>query len=151
MARYSTSTSSSGLTYVVFGSRTGGRTTGFKFRACGSDENLPASLEDAVAADLSTRGNKPTIVDGAMPQARRLILDSAFDADTVAMMGDVFDAAWGLIEAAFNGQPQSTIDDARTLLASNIVHQVKVGLSHPDILQEEAIRVVRQRYPSLRI
>ena len=91
-----------------------------------------------------------TVVD-AMPQARRLILDSAFAPDTVAMMGDAFDTAWGMIEPAFNGQPQSTIDDARTLLASNIVHQAKVGLSHPDILQEEAIRVVRQRYPSLRI
>ena len=102
-------------------------------------------------ADLSTRGNKPTIVDGAMPQARRLILDSAFDADTVAMMGDVFDAAWGLIEAAFTGQPQATIDDARTLLASTIIHQVKLGLSHPDILQEEAIKMMRERFPTLRI
>lgn len=87
----------------------------------------------------------------AMPQARRLIDDSAYDADTVAMMGDAFDTAWDMIEAAFKGQPQATIDDARTLLASTIIHQVKLGLSHSDILQEEAIRVMRERFPTLRI
>ena len=86
-----------------------------------------------------------------MSQARRLIDDSAYDADTVAMMGDAFDTAWGMIEPAFKGQPQAIIDDARTLLASTIIHQVKLGLSHPDILQEEAIRVMRQRFPTLRI
>ena len=74
-----------------------------------------------------------------MPNARRLIHDSAYDADTVAMMGDAFDAAWGMIEPAFTGQPQATIDDARTLLASTIIHQ------------EETIRVMREKFPTLRI
>ena len=67
------------------------------------------------------------------------------------MMGDAFDTAWGMIEPAFTGQPQAIIDDARTLLSSTIIHQVKLGLSHPDILQEEAIRVMRERFPTLRI
>ena len=66
------------------------------------------------------------------------------------MMGDAFDTAWGMIEAAFKGHPQATIDDARILLARAIIHHVKVGLSHPDVVQEEAIGTVRRRYPSLR-
>ena len=116
----------------------------------GAARRLGASTRSR-AGDLSTLGNKPTIVVAAMPQARRLIDDAAYDADTVAMMGDVFDAAWGMIEVAFKGQPQAIIDDARILLARAIIHHVKVGLSHPDVLQEEAIGTVRRRYPSLRI
>ena len=86
-----------------------------------------------------------------MPQARRLIDDSAYDADTVAMMGGTFDAAWGMIEPAFNGQPQATIDDARILLARAIIHHVKFGLLQPEPLKKEAIGTVRRRYPTLRI
>ena len=35
-----------------------------------------------------------------LPTGRKLA-DSAFDPDTVAMMGDAFDTAWGMIEPAF--------------------------------------------------
>jgi hypothetical protein len=86
-----------------------------------------------------------------MPAGHKLIHDSAFDADTVKMMGEVFDAAWGTIGPAFRGLPQATIDNARTVLASNIIQGVRVGLVHPEALKNEAIAAVRQRFPSLRI
>ena len=86
-----------------------------------------------------------------MPQAHKLIHACAYDDNTVAMMGDAFDTAWGMIEAAFKGHPQATIDDARTLLARAIIHHVKFGLTHSAVLQEEAVGAVRRRYPSLRI
>jgi len=86
-----------------------------------------------------------------MPQVRTLFLDPAFDADTVAMMGDTFDAVWRMIEPAFNLQSQATIDDARTTLARAIIHYVSQGIVRADILKDEAIRAVKLTYPTLPI
>ena len=86
-----------------------------------------------------------------MPQIRRLFADSAFDADDVKMLGELFDQAWASIEPAFNGMPKATIDNARTVLAQNIIEHVKIGLLQPEALKNEAIKAVRQKFPSLRI
>ena len=86
-----------------------------------------------------------------MGHARKLIHDSAFDPDTVRMMGDAFDAAWGKIEPALKAQPPSIVDGARMLLSSAIIERVNVGLMHPSILQDEAIGVVKGSYPQLPI
>ena len=84
-----------------------------------------------------------------MPQVRRLFLDSAFDADTVKMMGEVFEAAWRMVEPAFNLQPQATIDDGRATLAKAIIHFVSQGMLNTDVLTDEAIRAVKLTNPSL--
>ena len=86
-----------------------------------------------------------------MGPGHKLIHDSAFDADTVKMMGEVFDAAWGELVPAFRGLPLATIDKARTVLASNIILGVRVGLVQPEALKNEAIAAVQQKFPSLRI
>ena len=86
-----------------------------------------------------------------MPQVRRLFLDSAFDPDTVKMMGELFDQAWASIESAFGGLPQATIDYARTVLACSIIEHSKIGVLQPAALKAEAIGAVRQKFPSLRI
>ena len=86
-----------------------------------------------------------------MPQVRRLFLDSAFDPDTVKMMGELFDQAWASIEPAFSRLPRATIDNARTVLARNIIEDSKIGLLQPDVLKAEAVEAVRRKFPSLRI
>ena len=87
-----------------------------------------------------------------MGPGHKLIHDSAFDADTIKMVDDAFDAAWGKIEPALKAQPQLIVDGARTLLSSAIIERVKVaGLMPPSILQDEAIGVVKGRYPQLPI
>ena len=86
-----------------------------------------------------------------MPQVRTLFLDSAFDPDTVKMMGELFDQAWASIESPFRGLPQATIDNARTVLARNIIQGVRGGLVQPEALKNDAIGAVRQKFPSLRI
>lgn len=86
-----------------------------------------------------------------MPHARQMIHDTAFDPDTITLMGEVLYAAWTLARPAFSGQPQMTIHNARAMLARTIIEGVKAGLQHPDILQKEAMGAVRERYPHLRI
>ena len=99
-----------------------------------------------------TRVVKATIVVGAMAHARKLMHDSEFDAATIKMVDDAFDAAWGKIEPALKAQPQSIVDGARTLLSSAIIERVNVaGLMPASILQDEAIGVVKSSYPQLPI
>ena len=86
-----------------------------------------------------------------MPHASKLIRDSAYDPDTVKLMGELFDQAWASMEPAFGGLPRATIDNARTVLARNIIHHVKNGLQEPEILKAKATDAVRQKFPSLRI
>ena len=85
-----------------------------------------------------------------MPLIRRLFADSAFDSDMVRMMGEVFDTAWGMVAPAFNAQPQSTIDEARTILAKAILYRVGLG-DQAYIVKDEAIRVLKSNYPTLPI
>ena len=82
--------------------------------------------------------------------ARKLIHGSAFDPDTVKMMGELFDQAWASIEPAFSRLPRATIDNARTVLARNIIEHSKIGLLQPEVSKAEAVEAVRQRFPSLR-
>ena len=87
-----------------------------------------------------------------MAHARKLMHDSEFDAATIKMVDDAFDAAWGKIEPALKAQPQSIVDGARTLLSSAIIERVNVaGLMPASILQDEAIGVVKSSYPQLPI
>ena len=60
-----------------------------------------------------------------MAPGHKLIDDAPFDPDTIKMMGEVFVAAWGKLVPAFRGLPLATIDNARTVLASNIIQGVR--------------------------
>ena len=80
---------------------------------------------------------------------RALIEGSAFDAETVRMMGNV-DSAWAAIAPAFRDMPPAFISNARTLLASTVIARVKLGVVHSGLLATEAIEVVRGHFPSLR-
>jgi hypothetical protein len=82
-----------------------------------------------------------------MTKARKLIDGSAFDPDTVKMMGDVLEGAWVTIEPALRAQSPTTIESARRVLATTILSSVAAGLVSPDILRDEAVRVVKRNFP----
>ena len=75
---------------------------------------------------------------------------SAFNPETVRIMGNVLDSAWAAIAPAFREQPQAITDRARTLLANTVIARVKLGVVHPGTLATDAIEVVRSHFPSLR-
>ena len=60
-------------------------------------------------------------------------------------LGDVFDAEWELIQPAFDGWPQPSIESARTTLARVALHLAK-GMTDPDVLGEKLHRVMRHSY-----
>ena len=62
-------------------------------------------------------------------------------------MGDALDSAWALIEPALREQAPTTIESARRLLADSILSSVAAGVASPDILRDEAIRVVKRNFP----
>lgn len=86
-----------------------------------------------------------------MPKTPRLLREAGFDADTVTVMGEVFDAAWTLIAHAFQGQSQSTIDTARSILAKAVIDHFGLGLRDRDLVKDRSIRMVKLTFPSLPI
>lgn len=84
-----------------------------------------------------------------MPEARELIGAAGFDADTVRWMGEIFDAAWALIEHAFQDQSQSTLDMARSTLAKAIIDHVSLGSRDRDVIKDRSIRMVKLTFQSL--
>ena len=82
-----------------------------------------------------------------MTNARKLIDRSAFDPDTVKMMGDVLEGAWAIVEPAFRAQSSATIDSARSMIATTVLSFVAAGLVSPDVLRDEAVSVVKRNFP----
>lgn len=85
-----------------------------------------------------------------MTEALKLIQDSAFDSETVALMGQAFDAAWSDVASDFETQPQAVIDQARTKLAQAVIHLAATGMLEPDMLKGAALDVLRQSDPRLK-
>jgi dihydropteroate synthase len=86
-----------------------------------------------------------------MTRAQKLIRESSTESQKVDLMHEVFDTAWRHIAPALQAQPQEVVDGARNLLATTIIDRVKIGLTQPGILQDEAIGVVKGSYPQLPI
>lgn len=79
-----------------------------------------------------------------MAEAQKLIHESAFDSETVTLMGQVFDAAWSDVASSFATQPQTAVEQARTKLAQAILHLVSTGMVEPNMLKQTALDVMRQ-------
>ena len=79
-----------------------------------------------------------------MAEALKLIHDSAFDSETVTLMGQVFDAAWSKVAGYFETQPQAVVQQERTELARAIIHLASRGMVDPDMLEQTALNVLRQ-------
>jgi hypothetical protein len=59
-----------------------------------------------------------------MPKARRLIDGAAYEADTLAILRNVFDAVWASVAPDFGDDPEE-IEDARIRLATIVLALAK--------------------------
>jgi len=69
-----------------------------------------------------------------------------FEPELLKTLGEVFDAEWELIQPAFDGWPQPSIESARTILARVALHLARKGVTDPDALGEKLHRVMRHSY-----
>ena len=75
-----------------------------------------------------------------MPQARARIAGASYDADTVKMLGRVFDEAWTQI--APNHTSRLAIEAARLKLADIILSFAAEGQRNPEQLKARAVRTM---------
>ena len=81
-----------------------------------------------------------------MTKALKLIHDSAFDPDLVALMGDVFEEAWSEIAPQFAHESRASVEEARTLLA-RVIQSASSGITDRPLLKRAALETVRRAYP----
>jgi len=75
-----------------------------------------------------------------MPQARALVAGASYDADTVAMLGRVFDEAWAQI--APNYTSTLAVQAARLKLANIILSFAAEGERDPAELKARSVRTM---------
>jgi hypothetical protein len=82
-----------------------------------------------------------------MTKALKLIHDSAFDPDLVALMGDVFEEAWSEIAPQFAHESRASVEEARTLLARAVIQSASSGITDRPLLKSAALETFRRAYP----
>ncbi len=80
-----------------------------------------------------------------MPDAERLIIETAFLPATVKLMGEAFTDAWGSIEHEYTALDETEIEAARLALAKAVVLFAGLGNSERATLKAKALDVVRRR------
>jgi hypothetical protein len=78
-----------------------------------------------------------------VPHVYSIISNAAFSPDTVRMMGEVFDQAWDVIEAVYEGQREAEVELARLALAKAVVLFAGLGNSDPGQLKDKALRILK--------
>lgn len=86
-----------------------------------------------------------------MSETTKLLLESVILPEAFEIVTKAFDESWASIRCMFAGQPQSIIDDARTVLAMAVVNAASAGHAHVDDLKQKGIRAVRVAYPHMTI
>lgn len=84
-----------------------------------------------------------------MPKADALIKARVFEPDKFKAVTDAFEESWASIRYMFAGQPQSVIEDARSVLANAILNAAEAGHTTADDLKQEGIRAVKSVYPHI--
>ena len=78
-------------------------------------------------------------------KARRLIESSAFEPETLQIISQAFDQAWGEIAHHF-GADAPTIEDARTRLAHACLVVAREGSNDPERIKADALQVMALAY-----
>lgn len=84
-----------------------------------------------------------------MPRADALIKASVFEPETFKAVTTAFDESWATIRYMFAGQPQSIIEDARSVLANAILNAAAAGHTTVDVLKTEGIKAMENVYPHI--
>jgi hypothetical protein len=84
-----------------------------------------------------------------MPRADALSGAGVLGPETFIAATNAFDESWASIRYKFAGQPQSIIDDARSVLASAILNAAAAGHTTADVLKQEGIRAIKSAYPHI--
>ncbi|MFM9846423.1 MAG: hypothetical protein ACKVP3_04600 [Hyphomicrobiaceae bacterium] len=84
-----------------------------------------------------------------MPRTDPLIEARVFEPETFSAATNAFDESWASIRYMFAGQPQSIIEDARSVLANAILNAAAAGHTTADVLKQEGIRAVKSAYPHI--
>jgi hypothetical protein len=78
-----------------------------------------------------------------MPRARRLIDGAAYEADTLAVLRNVFDEVWASVAADFGDDPEE-IEDARIRLATIVLALARGHQLGPLEIAHTASRLFRE-------
>jgi hypothetical protein len=81
-----------------------------------------------------------------MPRTDAFIEARLFEPETFNAVTNAF---WASIRYMFAGQPQSIIEDARSVLATAILNAAKAGHTTVDDLKQEGIRAVKIAHPQI--
>ena len=84
-----------------------------------------------------------------MPTANALIRNSVFDPDTFKAVVAAFDESWIAVGSLFTGQPQSAVEEARTILANAVINAAQVGHKNEDVLKQEGFKALKAAYPQM--
>ena len=84
-----------------------------------------------------------------MPRVDALIKARLFEPDRFKAVTDAFEESWASIRYMFAGQPQSVIEDARSVLATAILNAAEAGHAAADVLKQEGIRAVKLSHPQI--
>lgn len=84
-----------------------------------------------------------------MPRTDGLIEARVFEPETFNAVTHAFEESWASIRYMFAGQPQSIIEDARSVLATAIINAAEAGHTTADVLTQKGIRAVKLSHPQI--